>query len=41
MHSSITANIVGNYLLDEGTGTWGPNLEMFKARLGNPWVKNR
>ena len=41
MHSSITAHIVGEYLLDEETNTWGANLEMFKARLGNPWVKNR
>lgn len=41
MHSSITAHIVGDYLLDEATNTWGPNMEMFKARLGNPWVRNR
>lgn len=41
MHSSITAHIVGDYLIDEATNTWGPNIEMFKARLGNPWVRNR
>ncbi len=41
MHSSITAHIVSDYLLDEVTQTWGPNLEMFKWRLGNPDVKDR
>lgn len=41
MHSSITAHIVGDYLIDEATGTWGPNLEMFEWRLGNPGVKDR
>eukprot|EP00887_Chlorella_sp_A99_P007988 scaffold12.g7988.t1 len=41
MHSSITAHIVGDYLLDEAQGIWGPNLEMFKWRLGNPAVKDR
>jgi ERO1-like protein alpha len=41
MHSSITAHIVGDYLIDEATDTWGPNLEMFKWRLGNPHVKDR
>ena len=41
MHSSITAHIVGDYLIDEATQTWGPNLEMFKWRLGNPAVKDR
>jgi ERO1-like protein alpha len=41
MHSSITAHIVGDYLIDEATGAWGPNLEMFKWRLGNPGVKDR
>ena len=41
MHSSITAHIVGDYLIDEATLTWGPNLEMFKWRLGNPEVKDR
>lgn len=41
MHSSITAHIVGDYLIDEATDTWGPNLEMFKWRLGNPQVKDR
>ena len=41
MHSSITAHIVGDYLIDEATLTWGPNLEMFKWRLGNPEVQDR
>ena len=41
MHSSITAHVVGDYLLDEATQTWGPNLELFKWRLGNPKVKDR
>lgn len=41
MHSSISAHIVGDFLLDEATQTWGPNLEMFKWRLGNPEVKDR
>ena len=41
LHSSISAHIVGDYLLDEATQTWGPNIEMFKARLGNPYVKDR
>ncbi|PRW61602.1 endoplasmic reticulum oxidoreductin 1 [Chlorella sorokiniana] len=41
MHSSITAHICGDYLIDEATQTWGPNLEMFKWRLGNPAVKDR
>lgn len=41
IHSSITAHIVSDYLIDEATRTWGPNLEMFEARLGNPDVKER
>ncbi|KAI3432253.1 hypothetical protein D9Q98_003814 [Chlorella vulgaris] len=41
MHSSITAHVVNDYLIDEATMTWGPNLEMFKWRLGNPEVKDR
>lgn len=41
MHSSITAHVVNDYLIDEATQTWGPNLEMFKWRLGNPAVKDR
>lgn len=41
MHSSITAHVVDDYLIDEATQTWGPNLEMFKWRLGNPDVKDR
>jgi ERO1-like protein alpha len=41
IHSSISAHIVSDYLIDEATRTWGPNLEMFEARLGNPDVKER
>jgi hypothetical protein len=41
MHSSITAHVANDYLIDEATLTWGPNLEMFKWRLGNPQVKDR
>lgn len=41
IHSSISAHIVKDYLIDEATGTWGPNLAMFQARLGNPDVKSR
>ena len=41
LHSSISAHIVSDYLLDEATHTWGPNLPMFQARLGNPDVKDR
>lgn len=41
MHSSITAHVVNDYLIDEATQTWGPNLEMFKWRLGIPEVKDR
>jgi ERO1-like protein alpha len=41
IHSSISAHIVSDFLLDEATGTWGPNLPMFQARLGNPDVKDR
>ena len=39
MHSSITAHIAGDYLIDPEKGIWGPNLNMFKWRLGNPQVK--
>jgi len=41
IHSSISAHIVKDFLLDEATRTWGPNLAMFQARLGNPDVKDR
>lgn len=34
IHSSISAHIVKDYLIDEATRTWGPNLAMFQARLG-------
>lgn len=39
VHASISAHVAGDFLLDEATQTWGPNLEMFVARLGNPGVK--
>ncbi len=41
MHSSISAHIVGDYLLDQATDSWGRNLEMFRQRLGNPGVRDR
>jgi len=39
LHSSITAHVVQETLLDDGT--WGPNLEMFRWTLGNPKVSDR
>ena len=36
MHSSITTHIAGDYLIDPEKGIWGPNLNMFKWRMGNP-----
>ena len=41
MHASISAHIAGEYLLDERAGRWGPNLELFRARLGNEGVRER
>jgi ERO1-like protein alpha len=41
MHTSVTAHIVGDYLLDEATGTWGRNYDMFKWRLGSPELRDR
>lgn len=35
MHSSITTHIIDNFY-DEASGTWGPNLKMFKWRFANP-----
>ena len=35
MHSSISAHIADEYLLDEQAGMWGPNLALFQQRLGN------
>ena len=35
MHSSISAHIASEYLLDEQAGVWGPNLALFQQRLGN------
>ncbi|KAF5834410.1 endoplasmic reticulum oxidoreductin 1 [Dunaliella salina] len=39
MHTAITTSIVHNFH-DEATGTWGPNLPMFKARFGHPAAKS-
>ncbi len=41
MHASISAHLSHDYLLDEETDTWGPNLEEFTQRLGNIAVKER
>ncbi len=41
MHSSISAHIAKEYLLDERGGRWGPNLALFQERLGNEGVRER
>ena len=41
MHASISAHLSHDYLMDEETDTWGPNLEEFTQRLGNIAVKER
>ena len=41
MHASISAHLSHDYLLDEESDTWGPNLEEFTQRLGNIAVKER
>ena len=41
MHSSISAHIAKEYLLDERAGRWGPNLALFQERLGNEGVRER
>ena len=41
MHSSISAHIADEYLLDEQAGMWGPNLALFQQRLGNPEASAR
>lgn len=41
MHSSISAHIAKEYLLDEGRDHWGPNLALFQQRLGNEGVRER
>ena len=45
MHSSISAHIAQEYLLDEARDVWGPNIALFRDRLGNtgandypPWA---
>jgi len=35
MHSSISAHIAKEYLLDEARDVWGPNMPLFRDRLGN------
>ena len=41
MHASISAHLSHDYLMDEETDTWGPNVEEFTQRLGNIAVKER
>lgn len=41
MHTSISAHIANEYLLDQEKEIWGQNLPEFIARLGNPAVKER
>ena len=41
MHSSISAHIAADYLLNASTGAWGRNLALFEQRLGNPDVRER
>ena len=36
VHASITAHIAGDYLMNEVTREWGPNLALYAARLGGP-----
>jgi ERO1-like protein alpha len=33
VHASISMHLVHDYLLDESTGTWGPNLPEFRTRF--------
>ncbi|CAD7695908.1 unnamed protein product [Ostreobium quekettii] len=41
LHSSITAHIAKEYLIDEERGIWGPNLDLFYWGLGRPELKSR
>ncbi|KAG2497377.1 hypothetical protein HYH03_004535 [Edaphochlamys debaryana] len=41
MHTSISAHISANYLLDEDKGLWGHNLTDFKMRIGTPELRYR
>lgn len=41
LHASISAHLVADYLLDEATATWGPNLPEFVNRLGRPEFADR
>ena len=35
MHASISAHLVGDWLLDEARGEWGPNLPEFRRRFAD------
>lgn len=39
MHASISAHIANDYQLDEFLGRWGPSLQQFQQRLGNPGAR--
>lgn len=39
MHTSITAHICAEYLLDEHKQEWGPNYALFVERLGTTEAK--
>lgn len=39
VHASISAHIAKEYLLDEQAQVWGPNLALFKERLGHAGAK--
>lgn len=41
MHTSISAHLSNEWLLDEEAGIWGPNLEEFQRRLGTPEARSR
>ena len=36
VHASITSHIAGDYLMNEASREWGPNLALYAARLGGP-----
>jgi ERO1-like protein alpha len=41
MHASISQHLVSQWLLDEASGTWGPNLEEFERRFTGPEAADR
>lgn len=41
LHSSITAHIAKDFLVDENLGIWGPNLDLFEWKLGRPEFRSR